>query len=160
MYYFEIRMIKSINKTDIDIERFESNISKTDTCWLWTGTCQIYGNFGMGRKVYRAHRISYLLYIGEISKNSLVLHKCDNTICVNPEHLFLGTHKDNMKDMVHKGRASKQTGELGNSAKLTTEQILKIREDNRFQSEIAKDYNVQQSTISHIKNRKRWKHVK
>ena len=78
-----------------------------DGCWLWLGTCRGDG-YGLtkteDRKTIGSHRMAYLLTYGEIPDGLLVLHKCDNPPCVNPEHLFLGTHQDNRDDMLKKGR--------------------------------------------------------
>lgn len=89
------------------IERFEEKIEKIDSCWIWVGAFfkSGYGRFSFGKKKVRAHRFSYELYIGKIPKGIYVLHRCDNPCCVNPLHLFLGTHLDNMMDMESKGRA-------------------------------------------------------
>lgn len=88
-------------------ERFLNKIKKTKSCWIWMGamTSTGYGNFFIsGRNNDRAHKYSYRHYIGKIPSGICVLHKCDNRICVNPKHLFLGTHKDNMVDCSQKGR--------------------------------------------------------
>ena len=114
-------------------KRFESKIKKktditspnVDTpCWEWIGMTKshhkiYYGILwnprikGKPRKYQYAHRISYILHKGEIPKGLSVCHKCDNGICINPDHLFLGTHKDNMNDMAKKGRAKNQFKDKG-----------------------------------------------
>lgn len=84
-------------------------------CWLWAGAnnaekdpVRLYGRITLNKTIYPAHRFSYLAFWGDIPKSFHVCHKCDVPMCVNPSHLFLGTHKDNMKDMSTKGRGSKQ----------------------------------------------------
>jgi len=87
--------------------RFWAKVQKTATCWLWTGTRtrQGYGQFAVDKRTRAsAHRMAYELTHGPIPEGLDVLHKCDNPPCCNPEHLFLGTHQDNMIDAVHKGR--------------------------------------------------------
>lgn len=95
-------------------------------CWEWTGSfyqcgygaCQCLGQWS-------AHRVSWIVHVGEIPPNRWVLHKCDNRKCVNPDHLFLGNRKDNADDMVAKGRS--QRGERNGRAILTATQVAKMR---------------------------------
>lgn len=92
------------------IESFWSKVDKTETCWLWTKSKYRhgYGCFcAMGTR-HKAHRVSYEIAYGKIKDGLFVCHKCDNPSCVNPDHLFLGTHKDNALDMVNKGRHPSQ----------------------------------------------------
>jgi len=96
-------------------ERFLSKIKKTKNCWFWLGSLRKgkmkYGRFAVShRKNVIAHRFSYELYKGKIPDGLLVLHSCDNPSCVKPGHLFIGTQKDNMQDMVKKGRGKNGSG--------------------------------------------------
>ena len=91
-------------------ERFEGKFTPEPNsgCWLWMaagGADGRYGRIGVNGNSRLAHRVAWELYRGPISGNEHVLHKCDVTICVNPDHLFLGSHADNMRDMAEKGRA-------------------------------------------------------
>lgn len=87
------------------MEEFWKRVDKTDYCWNWVGSKRRgYGRFMFRDKIIGTHRISYIIHKGEIPKGMLICHKCDNPSCVNPDHLFLGTHKDNAHDCVIKGR--------------------------------------------------------
>lgn len=90
------------------VERFLAQVEKRETgCHEWTGhTTEGYGGLNINGKGYRAHRVSYRFFVGPIPDGLMVLHKCDNTRCVNPEHLFVGTARDNVHDMISKGRDS------------------------------------------------------
>lgn len=87
-------------------ERFWKKVHKTETCWNWTAYTDRsgYGSFRFNNKIHKAHRISFLLANGYIDNNLDVLHGCDNPSCVNPEHLRLGTDKDNVQDTLNRKR--------------------------------------------------------
>jgi hypothetical protein len=97
--------------TPSDRMRFWGYVKKTETCWEWTGFLRgrkpgQYGGFQLGRKCYLAHRISWIICHGkDLSADACVCHHCDNTTCVRPDHLFVGTQRDNTHDMIAKGRA-------------------------------------------------------
>jgi hypothetical protein len=143
-----------------DEERFHKKYSVSDAgCWIWFGGSRPNSQgvkyprhwSNSGRSV-GAHRFSYELKFGPITNGMYVCHKCDTPMCVNPDHLFLGTHKDNMKDMVNKGRSFKGRGEnCRGRAKLTNKQAKEIRGINLPQSKIADMFNVSQTTIGRIK---------
>jgi hypothetical protein len=97
--------------TQTDLERFWLRVNKNgDDCWTWTGFKNElgYGLFSLDHKHVKAHRVSWMVANGKIPDGLCVLHSCDNPICVNPSHLFLGTMKDNTQDMLAKGRQSNQ----------------------------------------------------
>jgi hypothetical protein len=96
-------------------ERFWNNVNKTDTCWLWKGATvgRGYGKTSFGGICKRAHRVAWELTNGVIPEGLLVCHRCDNPLCVRPDHLFLGTSDDNNKDMQRKGRSA--TGDRSRS---------------------------------------------
>lgn len=144
--------------------KFWDKIDKTPSCWIWKGTKNRkgYGMFTVNKKSYRASRLSYMLSMGEFNIKLLVCHKCDNTSCVNPSHLFLGTAKDNWQDMVSKGRENRARGERINTSKLKKEDIGKIRQllsENKTHREIAIIFKVSAVSITKIANKKSWKHL-
>jgi endogenous inhibitor of DNA gyrase (YacG/DUF329 family) len=139
-----------------DNHLFWSKIEKTDTCWIWKGL--IHRKYGYGRYCKKqAHRLAWIFTYGTIPNNLYVLHKCDNRRCCNPDHLFLGTHLDNVADMVRKERHTR--GESHGHSKFTNEQVQMIRSSSLKQSELAERFGVNQSTISRIHNKKRWVHI-
>jgi hypothetical protein len=139
-------------------------------CWIWKRSkIKGYGYPGFKGKSIRAHRLSYLTFVGEIPNNLHVLHNCDNPPCVNPKHLFLGTHQDNMKDRNNKNRQAK--GENQGNSKLLQKEVDEIRilwsaelaerakgkGAQLTQKELAKRFGVSQMQISDILNNKSWK---
>lgn len=147
-------------------DRFWKFVKKTKTCWIWIGSKNSSGygdiRYGNKHKHLKAHRVSYELHKSKIPKGIHVLHSCDNPSCVNPEHLSLGTHKDNMRDMV--GRRRLAFGERSPHAKLKTSQIKEIRKcfkNNYYygiQRFLAKEYRVTPGHISEIINNKKRKY--
>ncbi|HEY2393878.1 MAG TPA: HNH endonuclease [Candidatus Angelobacter sp.] len=133
-------------------------------CWMWRGLVRPdgYGATRFEGKEYGAHRVAWRLFRGEIGAGMVVCHRCDVRACVNPEHLFLGTAADNAQDMAQKGRCPR--GERHGSAKLTAEQVSKIKamlaEDRLYMSEIAREFGVSPTTIGAIKEGKTWKTTK
>lgn len=132
-------------------------------CWLWFGYRQNgYGRIMRGsRQHLLAHRYSYETNVGPIPDGLDVLHRCDVSECVNPEHLFLGTHADNMRDMALKGRQRGPKGEAHHDAKLTREAVDEIRrryaQGDVTQQELAAEYDVDQTNISYIILGRSWK---
>lgn len=146
------------------IERFESKFVQAgaDECWPWLAGkfSDGYGQFKFDGKPISAHRMSYLLYVGEIPDEMCVCHKCDNKPCVNPSHFFLGTVLDNIHDRDAKGRGRfAGKGEAHPMAKLTNEDILLIRENKGTGADIARFYGVKPSVICNIRKMKTWRHV-
>ena len=109
-----------------------------------------YGVFYIGsRKSIGAHRYAWSLANGPIPDGMFVCHKCDNPPCCNPDHLFIGTHDDNMRDMAKKGRG--RSGVIGATSFLTVDQVASIRADSRSLKEIAADYGIDFRKVSDIK---------
>lgn len=136
-------------------------------CWIWLGalTAEIgrlrgaYGTitvFGIQKK---AHRVSFEAFHHAIPDGMEVCHRCDNPICVNPDHLFVGTHLDNMIDRDRKCRRTAPRGTKNGWAKLDDETIRAIRDAQGTQAEIAERYGTDQTNVSLIRRRKRWAHI-
>lgn len=137
-----------------------------DVCWPWTKGqhTQGYGRCWDTRvgKVRYAHRLVYELLRGPIPDDLDILHSCDNPPCVNPAHLRIGTHRENMIEKVEKGRANFNRGESAGQAKLTESAVLDIRARvaaGETQHALAREYGVSQVAVCFIVKRKTWKHV-
>ena len=113
-------------------DRFMKKVNKTKSCWLWFGAkgSHGYGAFWFRDKVWGAHRVSYVLYYGDFNFDFLVCHTCDNPLCVNPEHLWLGTDLDNCKDRDAKKRGcipAPDKGETHHNAIFTDKEVYQIK---------------------------------
>lgn len=108
-------------------EKFEEKykVNPTTKCWIWTGATTAFGHGIFSRTT--AHRIAWELYNNNIPKGLCVLHRCDVPSCVNPEHLFLGTHADNMQDKVNKGRGGRKKEEGDQFLTFTVQPKVKAR---------------------------------
>lgn len=152
-------------------QRFWKFVCKSDTpegCWLWTGTLSTAGygrlRFSNPRRMVKAHRFSYELAYGPISDDALVCHRCDTPACVNPAHLFLGTHADNAQDKSAKGRCNTpdRTGAHNGRAILTEDQVRSIRalqSTGAHRRELAQMFGVSPSAIKKIVARYTWRHL-
>ncbi len=142
-------------------------IGSPDVCWEWQAGSlpDGYGTFHLGGRDRRAHRVAYELRVGVIPAGQHVLHRCDNPSCVNPAHLFLGTHADNMKDMAAKGRGLGHRGPRGERnarSTLNESQVRAIRwlcEVGNSQRAVSRLFGVSQGHVSDVVNGKRWAHV-
>lgn len=133
-------------------------------CWLWDGNIESSGyglvwNFELQR-YRRASRLFYEAFIGPITDGLFVLHKCDVRLCVNPAHLFLGTHTDNARDAAKKGKRADKNGENNGRAKITYRQAVEIRSgysSGMLQRELAAQYGVCYTSIGRIVRGQGWK---
>lgn len=150
-----------------------------DGCWNWVGSLtfnKLYGRLKYKRRIYPAHRLAWKIWNGNSHRNLCVCHKCDNGLCVNPNHLFLGTVTDNNSDRHSKGRDAsgdrhgsrlkpwtRPVGSGVGTSKLTENQVLDIR--SRYVAKklgfhrLAKAYSVSKSTVMAIIKRETWTHV-
>lgn len=141
--------------------RFDELDTGCMVCVSHRRTAKGYVKIRTGQTQSYLHRVIYTLHNGPIPDEMLVCHACDNPPCCNPNHLFLGTPKDNSEDMATKGRASSGPGMDNPNRKLTDAQVIEIRARVEHESEnsLATEYGVSRSTISAIKHGWRWKHV-
>lgn len=140
--------------------RNENYIISDSGCWIFAGYIRHHG-YGIYRR-QRAHRVAYAEAFGSFDKNLLVCHKCDNRSCINPNHLFLGTSADNVKDMFRKKRNPKLGGESCGHSKLTSHQVFEIlailsKPDRPTYRVIAKMYGIHPTSVCKIATNKTWK---
>ncbi len=148
-------------------ERFWSFVQKSeDGCWSWTGTkcTKGYGLISVGHKgQIKAHRLSWEIHYGPIPEGLCALHRCDVRDCTRPDHLFLGTRKDNMDDMFSKKRNVVALGEKNGMSKLTANDIPIIRSlfrSRKFsQREIGEQFGVSGCLVWRIMNGRAWRHI-
>ena len=139
-------------------ERFLSKfVNEPNTgCWLWTDSLYTtgYGKLRDGKKIRRAHRVSWEQTYGPIPDGLLVLHRCDTRSCVNPAHLWLGTNQDNLSDAARKGRMTR--GVHNNFTRLTEDQVLAIRRSSETLSVLSARYGVGRSTVQDVRRGRTW----
>ena len=144
--------------------RLDFYSKKVGDCIIWTGskTPTGYGRLCYQGKNLSAHRASYVVYKGKIKDSLHVLHTCDNPSCINPDHLYTGTHQDNMRDREDRGRGVIQYGEKSNFSTLTEKQVVSIKnelKDGASLKYLSEKYNVTPQNIWFIKTGKTWKHL-
>jgi hypothetical protein len=148
---------------EITKKRFLERIKKENQCWIWCGYISKHG-YGVSSyrsKSFLSHRLSWVLFKGFLPKELDVCHHCDNPKCVNPDHLFLGTAKDNIRDCFNKKRKSHK-GEKHPRAKIQEKDVIKIfelRKNGWTHQKLADRFKLKQGTISNILHRRIWKHV-
>jgi hypothetical protein len=144
-----------------------SKSTQQGDCIIWTGLTR--GRYGKmrtgGRKYIKVHRVSYQLHHGEIPEQMVVMHSCDNPMCINPSHLSVGTQRENVIDMYQKGRGSNRKGENNKRSKLKDDDIRTIRARHKRYCHkdgsrpISRDYGVSKTVIDAIINGKTWGHI-
>ena len=148
----------------MDQQRFLTHVEKMPSgCWHWTaakrGKKSGYGQAKHNGKIHYAHRLSFQLFKGEIPTGYKVLHHCDNRICVNPDHLRCGSQQENIVECAQKGRLVNNAGERHGLAKLTADQVLKIRASGERPCDLGRRFGINESTVRSILARKLWKHI-
>ena len=160
------------------MERFLSYVDRTGECWLWQGGLHNprgYGQFHIGYRSILAHRASYELFCGPIPPGLWVLHNCDNSLCVNPDHLYLGTTVENVRDQkerkrwayglkngVHTHPEGHACGERVKGAKLTAKQVIemrKLRAEGWLHRQLAEKFGVARQTVTGVVSGKEWAHI-
>lgn len=143
------------------VEKFENRITKSsDGCWIWNGPSgkNGYGQYRWKGKNSLPHRVSFLIFKGNIKKNRCVCHSCDNRMCVNPKHLWLGSYKQNMQDAKTKGRIRK--GSKIPWAILNEKIVREIRKiKGKTFAELGRKYGVSYRAISMAIKGETWSHV-
>jgi hypothetical protein len=141
-------------------------VERESGCLEWAGAKDRrgYGNVRWGGKLWGAHRLAYHLVVAPVERGVEVCHRCDNPPCCNVEHLFLGSHADNMADAAAKGISARvgnggRTGALNGRARFSEDDVRAIRASSETQTALADRYGVRQTTISAIITRRTWKHV-
>ncbi len=157
--YFRDTKERILERLDVVDRGYETK------CWVWTGAVNSrgYGSIGIKRKSYTPHKQMFLLNGGKLTKEKPnVLHKCDIKTCCNPDHLYSGSQKQNVKDAVDRGLFIRKRGIENKHSKLTASDILKIRiylfSSTLSHKEIGKMFNVTRSTITRIANRKSYEY--
>lgn len=142
-----------------------TNVGGQDDCWPWRGPLNEdgYGTIWFGGKALKVHRAMLQLVLGRnLAEGECACHRCDNPSCINPRHLFVGSHLQNMRDCAKKGRSTRLVGSKDGNAKLTEYRVQQIRTRSaggESYRSLAKEFGVTYGLIGHIVRRRLWRHV-
>lgn len=164
----EPQRFNALDPREVIQERYE--VDDETGCWEWSGYVKEdngYGEMSVNGSTEYAHRVSYTFHNGEIGDDEWVLHKCHNKICINPDHLYLGDVRDNVKDAIEEGSfwsgGQLKDGEENVSSKLTAEQVREIREGyettDKTMRDLADGFGVTAGNIHAIIHRRSWDHI-
>jgi len=152
-------------KARLATERFWEKVEKTDTCWLWTGSVTKSGGYGqlsIHNRPVRAHRFAYELIVGPIPEGLRVCHHCDVPRCVRPDHLFLGTAKDNTRDMMAKKRMRRFPRGDEHPTRTAArreryETVVRLHGEGMTNAQIARQVGLTDTAVGHMVNGKTWR---
>lgn len=163
--YCSVECYRDAQRSPSMVDRFWSKVNKTDGCWLWTGATlgrptHKYGQFttqaAPGKQAHHyAHRVSWALAHGSVPDDMSVCHHCDVTLCVRPDHLFLGTQIDNMRDASAKGRLHVQRPRRQIVTDAQVEEMIGLVQAGQKQCDVATQYGVSQTFVSLLLKGKR-----
>ena len=147
--------------TSSDLERFWSKVDTNGDCWTWIAGLvhDGYGRFWLNGSTYRANRVSYFIQHDIDPGEELVCHTCDNPGCVRPDHLWLGSDRDNRLDCIQKDRDADRRGSKHGASKLTEKNVEAILTSSKSQVTLAQQYGISAGIVSEIQHGKRWQHV-
>jgi hypothetical protein len=156
------RVLAPSHLTASEYLAFNSIPEPNSGCFLWLKSLSSdgYGNATVNGRWQSAHRLAWEAANGPVPPDMIVCHKCDVPSCVNPQHLWLGTHGANARDRDNKNRTSRMPGEVNPLSKIKEHQVHAIRADRRHRKEIAAEYGLSVSQISRIRRRVLWRHVR
>lgn len=140
------------------VERIMKRVKEYRKCWIYTGTKDRdgYGMIGIGRKQFRTHRVMFERFVRKLTYGEIVCHHCDNPSCVNPDHLYAGSFKDNALDREKRNRSNRPSGQKHPNSKVSDNQrmeIYKLRESGKKLNEIAQIYGISFQQVSVIHSR-------
>lgn len=158
------RSLRGLRPDSPEFDKWAANVSVSDGCWAWTGprNPEGYGLVSLRGRSERAHRVAWATLRWPLRQGEMVLHRCDNPPCCNPEHLFVGDARTNIIDCRDKGRLPDKRGEAHPQSKLTDDIVRDIRfrlSQGERGTDIARLYGIDKKLVTFVKQGRRWGHV-